>query len=212
MDTDELIDALVADTRRAAAPLSIVWWRAAGCAIVLAAAVFFATVGPRPDIAAVAAAPLFVFKLVVTITLAASSFGVVRVLSRPGDTLSKAARYLTAVPALLVTGVVIELFLSPADTWLVKIVGTNNIASLSYIALIGVGPLAIFLLALRQAAPTRPRFAGAVAGLLSGGIASTLYAFRCTDDSLLFVATWYPLAIGGLALVGAVSADRFARW
>jgi hypothetical protein len=68
------------------------------------------------------------------------------------------------------------------------------------------------LLALRQGAPTRPGVAGAAAGLLAGGIAATFYAAHCTDDSPLFVATWYTLAIGALALLGAAVGQRFLRW
>jgi hypothetical protein len=47
---------------------------------------------------------------------------------------------------------------------------------------------------------------------VAGGIAATFYAAQCTDDSPLFVATWYTIAIAGLALIGAATADRFAHW
>jgi hypothetical protein len=83
---------------------------------------------------------------------------------------------------------------------------------LSLIPFLSIGPLACILLALRQGAPTEPGLAGAVAGLVSGGIAATLYASHCTDDSPLFVATWYPMAIGGVALVGYVAGSRLLRW
>lgn len=58
----------------------------------------------------------------------------------------------------------------------------------------------------------RPGFAGFSAGILAGGIAATLYAANCADDSPLFVATWYPIAIGALALLGVALGQRFARW
>jgi hypothetical protein len=99
-----------------------------------------------------------------------------------------------------------------SGTWSGKLVGTNSIACLTYIPLIGIGPLAIFLRALCHGAPTRPALAGAAAGLAAGGIAATFYAAQCTDDSPLFVATWYTIAIAGLALIGAAAADRFAQW
>jgi hypothetical protein len=212
MDTTELIKALAADTRPPAASLSSVWWGAAGLAIALAAAVFFAMLGPRPDIAAAAQTPRFVFKFVVTITLAASAFGLARALSRPGETWRKAMPYLAAAPALMAMAVIVEIVVLPPGTWSGKLVGTNSIDCLIYISLIGIGPLAIFLLALCHGAPTRPALAGAVAGLVAGGIAATFYAAQCTDDSPLFVATWYTIAIAGLALAGAAAADRFARW
>lgn len=108
--------------------------------------------------------------------------------------------------------VIVELLILPADTWSAKLVGTNSVVCITYIPLMGIGPLSIFLLALRHGAPARPALAGAVAGLLAGGIAATYYAAQCTDDSPLFVATWYTIAIAGLALVGAGGAHRFARW
>jgi hypothetical protein len=212
MDTNELIKALAADTRPPAASLSSVWWGAAGLAIALAAAVFFAMLGPRPDIATAAETPRFLFKFAVTLTLAVSAFGLARALSRPGEAWRKAMPYLPAAPALMAMAVIVELVALPPDTWSVKLIGTNSIACLTYISLIGIGPLAIFLVALRHGAPTRPAFAGAVAGLVAGGIAATFYAAQCTDDSPLFVATWYTIAIAGLALIGAAAADRFAHW
>lgn len=212
MDTNELIRALAADARQHTASVSSVWWGAVGLAIPLAAAVFFTTLGPRPDIALAAETPRFLFKFVITITLAASAFGLARALSRPDEIWRKAMPYLAVAPALIAMAVIVELFVLPPDTWSAKLVGANSMVCLTLISLIGIGPLTIFLLALRQGAPARPALAGAVAGLLAGGIAATFYAAQCTDDSPLFVATWYTIAVAGLALVGAVGAHLFARW
>jgi hypothetical protein len=212
MDTDELIKALASDTRRPAAPLTFVWWGAAGLAVTLAAVVFFATLGPRPDIAAAAETTRFLFKVAVMITLALSAFGLARKLSRPGETWHKAAVYLAAAPVLIAMAVIVELSVLPQALWPGKLIGTNSMACLTFIPLIGVGPLAIFLMALRHGAPTNPAGTGAVAGLLAGGIAAAFYATHCTDDSPLFVATWYTIAVLVLAAAGAAIAHRFVRW
>ncbi len=212
MDTNELIRALAADARQQAASISSIWWGAVGLAISLAAAVFFTTLGLRPDIAIAAETPRFLFKFVVTITLAASAFGLARTLSRPDEASREAMPYLAIAPALIIMAVIVELLVLPPDTWAAKVIGTNSMVCLTYIPLIGIGPLTIFLLGLRHCAPARPALAGAVAGLLAGGISATFYAAQCTDDSALFVATWYTIAIAGLALVGAAGAHRFARW
>jgi hypothetical protein len=134
------------------------------------------------------------------------------VLSQPGENWRNAILCLAAAPALISLAVVVELFTLPSDTWSATMIGTNSIVCLTYIPLIGIGPLAIFLWTLQYGAPTRPALAGAVAGLLAGGIAATFYAAQCTDDSPLFVATWYTIAITILAILGAVGASRFARW
>lgn len=212
MDTNDLIRALTADARRPAVPLSSIWWGAASLAIALAAAVFFIMLGPRSAFATAAETPRFLFKFVVTIILALSAFGVVRSLSRPEENWQDAAPYLAVAPVLIAAAVVAELLVLPHSEWSAKLIGTNSIACLTFIPLIGIGPLVIFLLALHLSAPTRPAIAGAVAGLLAGGIAATLYAAHCTDDSPLFVATWYTIAIVGLGFIGAAGANRFARW
>jgi hypothetical protein len=65
---------------------------------------------------------------------------------------------------------------------------------------------------MRNGAPENPGIAGALAGLMSAGIAATLYASNCFDDSPLFVATWYPLATLLVAGVGFISGRRWLRW
>ena len=212
MDTSELVRRLASETRRSATPVSTAWWWAACLAITVAAAIFFGMLGPRTDIATAAETHRFLFKFLVTITLAASAFGCVRALSRPGENWHKAVLFLGAAPALIVMAVVVELFALPSDMWATAMVGTNSLACLIDVSLIGLGPLAIFQRTLHYGAPTRPALAGGVAGLLAGGIAATFYAARCTDDSPLFVATWYTMAIAILAVIGAAGTSRFARW
>jgi hypothetical protein len=212
MDTNELIKALAADNSRRGGALPAVWWSAVGLSVVIATIVFLAVLGVRPDIAAATETVRFLFKFVVTMTLAASAFGLVRALSRPGEGWRDAVPYLAVSPLLLAFAVMAELLVLPPDVWSAKAIGSNSLVCLAYIPLIGVGPLAVFLHALRKGAPTRPALAGAAAGLLAGGIAATFYAAHCTDDSPLFVATWYTIAIVGLAIVGAICASRIARW
>ena len=193
-------------------PLSTMWWVAVCLAITFAGAVFLAMLGPRPDITAAAETSRFLFKFLITITLAASAFGCARALSRPGETWRRWIPCLAAAPVLIAMAVVVELFALPSDAWLATIIGDNSVVCLTYISLTGLGPLAIFLWTLRYSAPTRPALAGAAAGLLAGGIAASFYAAKCTDDSPLFIATWYTIAIAVLAIFGAIGGRRFASW
>ncbi|YBV94503.1 NrsF family protein (plasmid) [Phyllobacteriaceae bacterium JZ32] len=212
MDTNELIKALAADAQPRSPSLSVIWRGATVIAIVIAAAVFFAALGPRPDFAAAVETMRFLFKFVFTITLAGTAFMAAQALSRPGSAWHRAILYLAAGPLLLALAVLLELFAAPPATWSARLIGTNSMLCLTFIPLIGIGPLAIFLMVLRHGAPTAPALAGAVAGLLAGGIAAAFYAAHCPDDSPLFVATWYTIAITGLAVVGAIAANRLARW
>lgn len=212
MDTNDLINALAADARPSRRSLPAIWWGAAACAIAIAAIVFFVMAGPRPDFAAAAETARFQFKFVVSFALAISAFGAARALSRPGEGWRDTIAWLAVAPLLLVLAAVAELRALPSDVWSASAMGANASACLAYIFLIGLGPLAVFIAALRQGAPTRPGFAGAVAGLLAGGIAAAIYAAHCTDDSPLFVAVWYTAAVLGLALVGSIAGRFLVRW
>jgi hypothetical protein len=212
MKTNELIAALAADTRTHSTPVSSAWAIAGAGAILAAAAVFFMTIGPRSDITAATTTARFLFKFVVTLALAASAFFVLQRLARPGASTRTQWLALLAAPVLLALAVGVELAVQPQGQWSMLSTGKNSLNCLTYIPLIGIGPLAAFILALRRGAPTRPALAGAVAGIVAGGIAATFYAANCTDDSPLFVATWYPIAIAILAVLGAAAGRVFARW
>jgi hypothetical protein len=93
-----------------------------------------------------------------------------------------------------------------------KLVGSNASICLTMVPLLSAPLLVAALLTLRHGAPTRPLLAGALAGLLAGGLGATLYAAHCTDDSPLFVATWYTLAIALVTLMGTAVGYRLLRW
>lgn len=212
MNTEDLIRALNADRRTTLPSLSSTWWLACALAISIAATAFFVMLGPRPDIAQAAETLRFLFKFVVTGALALSAVVVLTRLSRPGASFHLAALWLITAPVLLAVSVALELLVVPAGEWTTRLIGSNSAVCLTFIPLIGIGPLAVFITALRYGAPTRPGLAGAVAGLAAGGLAATFYAAQCTDDSPLFVATWYPIAVMMLTALGFVSGRYFARW
>ncbi|MFK0692442.1 NrsF family protein [Mesorhizobium sp. IMUNJ 23033] len=212
MRTEDLIKALDADARSKAMPLRSAWWMATAVAAVIAAVVFWFTIGPRSDIMIAMHTMRFLSKFVFTIVLAGTAFALIHALSTPGASAGKAAAWMAAAPLLVLVAVVLELFAVPETQWGTRLVGSNMMLCMGFIPLIGIGPLAIFLWMLRYGAPTRPVLAGAVAGLLAGGLAATLYAAHCVDDSPLFVATWYTVAIIILTALGALGGRLFVRW
>jgi hypothetical protein len=212
METGDLIKLLAADAPRQSASFGRAWAAAVVLAVLVAAAIFFGFIHPRPDIAAAAGTMRFLFKFVVAGLLAVTAFAALVALSRPEATGRGRLAPLAAAPLLLLAAVALELAVIPSGDWGTRLVGTNSAYCLSFIPAMGVGPLALFILALRNAAPSRPMLAGAVAGLAAGGIAATLYAAHCTDDSPLFVATWYTLAIAILTIAGVFAGRAFARW
>ena len=212
METDRLIETLALDARQAALPLRCAWVVAALAAAAVALAVFLAALGPRADFAAAAETLRFLFKFVVTLALFGTAFAALVALSRP-DARPRRVLPLLLVPlGLILAAVAAELAALPATELAARWRGANAVLCLTFIPLIGLGPLAVFLATLRHGAPTRASLSGAIAGLAAGGLAATLYAAHCTDDSPLFVATWYTLAIALLAGLGAIGGRIAARW
>ncbi|AEG57972.1 NrsF family protein [Sinorhizobium meliloti] len=212
METQELIKALAADNQRSGMPMTVVWTGAAVIAIAVAAGVFFVLLGPRPDIAGAMQTLRFPFKIVVAVVLALCSLSALRALSRPETEPRDLLPALIVAPALIAMAILAELIAVPASTWSARLVGTNSLVCLTFITLIGSGPLALLLLALRHGASSHPALSGAAAGLAAGGIAAAFYASHCTDDSPLFVATWYTMAVAILAIAGGFLARKVIDW
>lgn len=214
MRTDDLIATLAAE---AGAPPAARPDRALAIAITagmaLSLALFLATLGgPRPDFAASLSSPRFLLKFAVTLSVAAAGLVLVPRLVRPGARLG-AATVAALLPLAVVAGsVAFEVASLPGQALMPALVGEDALVCLVFVPLLGAAPLAGIILALRHGAPTRPTLAGAVAGILAGGLAATLYASHCIDDSPLFVATWYTLGIAVLAAAGALAGRRWLRW
>jgi len=68
------------------------------------------------------------------------------------------------------------------------------------------------LWALKGAAPTRPAWAGAGAGLLAGTLGTLVYALHCPEMAAPFLAVWYLLGMAIPTAVGAALGPRLLRW
>lgn len=210
MKTDDLIKGLSTDASTQDMPMGRTWLLALAAAVVLAAGAFFMLLGPRADISSAMETWRFLFKFVVTLLLAVTAWFAARALATPGS--GWRWLWLLTAPALLFAAAMMEMMILPEGEAMPRMMGTNNMLCLLAIPAIGLPPLAVFLAAMRHGAPTRPALSGMAAGLLAGGIAATFYAMHCFDDSPLFVIVWYTLAVGVLAVVGAVAGSRVLRW
>src|SRR6267142_2082622 len=148
----------------------------------------------------------------VVLALALSAIAVSLHLSRPEASLRGWAWLLLIPAGLLVAGVAGEMMLPQRLPMMTRAVGGNSRVCLTAIPLMSLPLLAAALIGLRHGAPTRPALAGALAGLLSAGLAATLYASHCTDDSPLFVATWYTMATALVTAIGALAGSRVLRF
>lgn len=211
MKTEELIRALAADGSQPVMPIGHTLWRALALGALLSIALFLLILHPRFDIGQAVLTLRFDFKLTVTACLAVASACLLRYLALPAASAGHAWLFYLA-PVLLAGGVIAELATTPAGSWSERLIGHNAVHCLSLIPLLSIPSLASVFFALRRAAPLRPPLAGATAGLVSGGVGATLYALTCPDDSPLFVATWYTIAVGVVATASALGGGRWLRW
>jgi hypothetical protein len=212
MKTDDLIRALAADHAPRGASLAWGLTRGALLGFAIAAALFAMILGPRPDLVEAFGEPRFAFKVLMALVLAGSSFMLSLQLARPAHRTKPWSLVLAAVPVLLALAVLVELSVLPSAEWAEELTGSNATLCLASIPLLALPILVATLLILRQGAPLRPGITGAVAGLFAGGLGATLYATHCIDDSPLFVAAWYSLAIAVVAIVGALAGHKLLRW
>jgi hypothetical protein len=211
--TGDLIRALAADSEVHPMPPGRALALALIPGVAIALGLHFAVLGLRPHLLTLLGEPRLLFKLCLTFSLVALSRPLVLRLVRPGAGVRRAALMLAIVPAsLLAAANLAELLAVPAAEWGQRLVGTNAIFCLKSIPFLAAAPLVAALLALRQGAPEHPALAGAAAGLFAGAIGAALYATHCPDDSPLFVAAWYSLAIAFVVAIGAAAGRRLFRW
>jgi len=211
MHTDQLITAIAADAAPSR-PFDRSFRYATAIGVAGAGVIFFAAIGPRPDLVAALGTWRFPFKFVITMPLAITATMAILGISRPG-TWDKDSSFPLAAPlVLLAIAAVLELFLVPRSLWLVRLIGSNSVNCMTLIPLLAVIPLAAFLAVLRHGAPRDPGRAGGLAGLAAAAIAASFYAINCFDDSPLFVMTWYPLATSLVVALGYVLGRRTLRW
>lgn len=212
MNTDDFIAALTADSALKVPSLSRRLAVAMALGAVVSLVLFLAMIGPRPDAAHAMRTMRFDLKFIDTLALLAPSFFLCLRLARPQTTPGALLGWLLAPIALLAAGVAVELATVPQDQWMAKLMGANIKHCLTVVPLFSLPPLAALIWALREGAPSYPVLTGALAGAASAGVAATLYASNCPDDSPLFVATWYPLATGIVMALGALAGRAWLRW
>jgi hypothetical protein len=176
-----------------------------------AACVFALILTPRPDLSIVIVTPRVAFKFLFALTLVGAAGALAFKTTHP-EARPSLWSVLVPVLALLATGIAAELVASSPAAWWQLLIGSNALACVTLVPLLSLLPLSAILAAMRHGAPSRPRLAGAVAGLLAGGIGAAVYAVHCPDDSPLFVAAWYGVSIAAVATLGTVLGARLLRW
>lgn len=211
MKTDDLITLMTQD-----APIGMRYGRAIAIALaggfVFSALLLVFTVGLRHNMATVFETARVVFKIAVTTLLAILAMRLAMRIGRPAEELRVPALLLAVPVFMVVFAVVVELAVLPVDAWRTSLVGRNALFCLFFVPVLSLVPLSGLFWALKKGAPASPTAAGAAAGFAAGAMAAAIYAWHCPDDSPLFLATWYTLAISVVTAAGAAAGHRWLRW
>ena len=212
MKTNDLIALLASDTLQPQKPVRQQLLRQLLLGAVVCGVLLLAVFGLNPQMDQMAVHPAFITKMLwLTALMGFSLYGLFR-LARPGvgagHTLMGLGLALLAMGSLglmqwLQTDASARAAQWMGDSWQVCSV---NIAALS------LPVLGALLWALHQLAPTRPARTGAVAGVMAGSLAASIYSLHCTETSFAFFSLWYVAGIVAVGLLGAVLGPRCLRW
>lgn len=178
--------------------------------LAMSASLAVALIGPVP--AVVRAEGAWWVKLGYAAALAAALLWVVARFGRPVPRASRAMGLAATVVLAMAAWGLAESLGSGSGQRLARWLGHSALACPLTVLLLAMPALAAVLWALRGLAPTRPRAAGAAAGLLAGAVGATGYALACNELSYSFVATWYTLGIALAGALGAWAGPRWLRW
>lgn len=213
MNTDDLVRLLATgEVETRAGAVRRRYALATVAAVASAGLLMFVALGLRPDLSQAVALPMFWVKLAFGAALASLALPLNLRLSRPGARLGWPA-FALAVPVLLIwLAAIVELMRAEPAARPALVLGETWAACPFTVALLSIPGFAAALWAMKGLAPTRPRLAGAAAGLLAGAIAATAYALHCPELEAPFLAVWYVLGMLIPTLAGAMLGPRLLRW
>jgi hypothetical protein len=213
MKTEDLVAALstrIEPVNRKLVSRTVYIALAAG--IVTTLTIMLVGFGVRSDLMTARALMFLLLKLAFTVGIVGGASAYLTRLARPGGEGRTSSISAAAPFAAIVLLSAISLGLAPSSHWNRMVMGDEWLECLLSIPIIAIVPFAVMIAAVRRAAPTNLVRAGAVAGLIAGGVSAMAYALHCTDDSLPFVAVWYGGTIVLCTIAGAALGPRLLRW
>lgn len=214
MRTDDLIDVLASDAKRAGETTPP--GRLAIVAVIGSLAALVLVVGwlrVREDLAQAMLGSMFWMKATYTALLGVAGYLAVERLSRPGGSGRRGWVVAALVVAACAVAGLYQAMVSPdVQTALAMLHGHSWRSCSPRILVIGLPMLGLGLWILRGMAPTRPGLAGFAMGLFSGGVVATIYGLHCPEHTFTFIALWYSLGVLALGAVGAAAGRWVLRW
>ena len=213
MKTEDLIDALAVDlppSPRRQIERSLLLWMIPAILLVLASVGLW--LGFRSDLADAMIGPAFWAKAAYTLALAGTGFWLLARLGRPGASARAPLLTLLSLLAGVLALAGYEMATMPMPERMPALMGDSARVCAPNIVILSALAAPFVFWAARAFAPTRPTLAGAAAGLLTAGLATTLYGLHCPEHTAAFVAVWYSLGIALAAAAGALAGRFFFRW
>ncbi|MGC6485299.1 MAG: NrsF family protein [Candidatus Puniceispirillales bacterium] len=156
--------------------------------------------------------PLVAAKQLIPLLIVATAIPLVILLARPETTLAgKTIPVLTSLIILPVMMVAVVLSV-PAASAAPIILGSSLVQCLVSIPLLALPIVLAQIAVLRHGAVTKPRLAGALAGVTAGGLAAAIYAMVCIEDNPGFYGLWYSVDILITGAIGAVLGKLALKW
>lgn len=213
METDDLIQTLSAKPTPVA-PGAVARRILAGLGLgaFTSTLLMIAWLGVRPDLREAMATGMFWVKFAYTLLTGLFLTAALTRLSRPGGKLGAFAVAIGVPLAALVAMAAVRLMRADPEMRMPLMMGDSADVCPWRIFIIGLPVLAGAVWAMRGLAPTRLTAAGLVAGGCAGAFGAAIYGFHCDETASPFVAIWYTLGIGAVAVLGGLAGSRWLRW
>jgi hypothetical protein len=65
---------------------------------------------------------------------------------------------------------------------------------------------------MKRGAPVNPQRTGWLVGLASGALGAAAYSISCSENVIMYIGTWYTIAIAGCAIAGRLIVPPVLRW
>ena len=213
MRTDQLIESLAAElkpidrTRISRALLSALMIGAIAVLFFM-----FAVFGSIPNLVERPHPDVFLTKLLFGIGVATTAAIFLPKLARPRAHAQNLPALIFVPFVAIVAAAVSTLASVPVTAWSDMVFEEHSVRCLFAIPLLAILPFTALVSALRLGAPTDLSFAGAIAGLVAGGLGAATCALPCVDLWIPAIAIWYGVPIGVCAIVGAKLGPWLLRW
>ena len=180
--------------------------------LLISVALVLLWLGPRPDMRAALATPMFWVKVTYPLSLALIAGFASERIARPVASAHARLVWLF-VPIVLVLAIALVQFGSvPRNVRIPLLMGSSARVCPFLVLVSAIAPLLGCVWAMRGLAPTRLREAGAIIGLAAGGWGAFAYAWHCTEWGAPFLALWYTAGIALAAIIGSVLGPILLRW